>query len=321
MKTSHKLLLGLFGGGGLVLDAPTITAPIGIISDTTPDIEFTLPDGATNATVRVYDGSMTLVFEDTEATSPVTVSPALDPTDGPFTVQVFANPNGAIASETFDYTPVSYLQGLGALLIFDGTLTEDETPKIANLGSVGSAIDGTPTAITVNENGMVFNGDTSKIVVPQHASLTSMDAQEWVIVGREATAGEGSSGAAFRWGVGTTRASHVNTGANLLWALDYNTTDALVSPLTPSVAERVYFYSHDAATNTPAIRYGEGGNIVTPTQTPTVGVGTIVVPSTDLIIGNNSIDTQGWDGYMRLFAVFNRVLTTQERSNIAAFFS
>lgn len=83
--------------------APVITAPIGVISDTTPDVVFTLPEGAISATVRIYNDDDALVYENTNATSPHTVTTTLTRADGPFTVQVRANPAGVWASAAFEY--------------------------------------------------------------------------------------------------------------------------------------------------------------------------------------------------------------------------
>lgn len=213
-------------------------------------------------------------------------------------------------------TLAGYLLELGALLIYDGTLTDDSS-KLRNKGSLGSAADGTPSNLTINENGMVFNGTNSQIDVPDVAGLQGLTSREIVVVGRMLGAGQFSAGTFFRWGTTTTRAALVASGTILAFVVDYDgASDAITLTATPDDERRTYFFTHNHSTRTPQIIYGEGGTLVTPTQSPTAGVGNLTAVST-LRIGNNQSLSGAWDGTQEIIAWFDRQLTTQERQNIA----
>lgn len=220
----------------------------------------------------------------------------------------------------YKQSAAQYLQQLGAILLFDGTLTDDMTPKIANLGSAGSALDGVPTAVTIDENGMNFDGDTSMIVVPLTAALSALTDQEALVIGNPASGGEGGVGSFFRFGLNPLRLAYISSGASILGGVDYNTTDATTIIVSPGTGLRGFFLAHDASAKVSRIRLAASGTVSNPTQTPVTGVTNLVAPTSDLVIGNHSAGTAGWDGYMSLFAYMGRMFTTQERSNIAAFF-
>lgn len=145
--------------------APVITSPSGYVgTDTTPAITWE-PVGAPTYTVRILDADANVVYENLTATSPDTVSPALDQFAGPFTVQVSANPGGAVATSEFYYYNTKLLNIINWNALWP--LAETSGTNAADIA--GGGYDGTSTNVTWN-NSTFLDGTPAPLFVPASAS-------------------------------------------------------------------------------------------------------------------------------------------------------
>ena len=203
----------------------------------------------------------------------------------------------------------SYLLSLSPILLMDGTLNGS---NVANLGSGGTALDGVPTAVTIDATGMTFNGTTSVITIPNHASINAMSTQRWAFLINAATLGESSAGSPFSWldGVGGSRTAcrfqstnrlqaNVRTDAtdaacitndnqvdfigSLAWLfIDYDDADAL------GLGRRI------------RLMRGLSGAIATLTlATDTAATGTVETTTGSLYIGNRNTSDLTFNGLMK----------------------
>lgn len=218
------------------------------------------------------------------------------------------------------YSGKTYSQFVSSLLpvlLFDGTLTTDVTPKMKNLGTGGSFFDATITNVTVNENGMNFNGLTSALTIPIASAIANLTNLEFFFDANPVSTGESGVGVFFRYSLQPTRAGYSTT--NILFAVDYVTTDATVQIASLGAGRRLYWYTHNGTSKISEIYVASTQTVTKPTQTPVTGVGDIIFPTADLIFGNNSIGTATFEGIFKKIALFNRQLTALERTNLAAF--
>lgn len=214
-------------------------------------------------------------------------------------------------------TQTQVTAALAPILLYDGTLTADNPPRMKNLGTGGSAFDAVITDVTVDSNGMNFNGTTSALVIAAAAAITDLINLEVFFDANPVSTGESGVGVFFRYSLQTTRAGYSTT--NILLAVDYVTTDATVQIVSPGNGRRMYWYTHNGVTKVSNILVASTPTVTTPTQTPVTGVGDIVFPTADLIFGNNSAGTATFEGVYKQIALFNRQLLAAERSAQAAF--
>lgn len=207
---------------------------------------------------------------------------------------------------------------LGAIIVFDGTLTDDETPKLKNLGSGGSALDATITDLTINENGMVFNGTSSLISVPNHSSLNALTDFCYLFWCKpNVSAGEGSNPRLWSWGNSAHTGYHSEATGALNVSVDYASTDGFVTTANSFVAygaEQMLFMQHRASDKLSRIYKGINGAVAEATYsgTPTAGTGSIVARPDALNIGNTLNGANTFADYMKTIAIFGRELLSSE---------
>lgn len=211
---------------------------------------------------------------------------------------------------------VAYLNSLGAVAIYDGTLNGS---NIANLGSAGSAIDGVPTAVTINSTGMLFNGTTSQIVIPNHVSWVDLPAYTFIEVMQAATIGEGSSGRG--WTVGSTsHTSNLTATPSIVANVARATTAASSTMSNPIPAYPSGFFiifmgwdgtnitGHSARVGQTALVAGTNSN----------GSGAVTTHgANNLFLGNRNGADRTLDGYIKLFAIVPSVLDLSTRTKVA----
>lgn len=209
-----------------------------------------------------------------------------------------------------------YIRGtLSPILYYDGTLNGS---NIANLGSAGSALDGTTTAVTIDANGMNFNGTTSKIVVPDHAALQAL--ATYTVVGIVKANGFGENNAGEIFHLGALNAFRITgTAGRVTTVFDTNATDAGATTNDAFISTGVglaLFNTYDDAGDRRCHLYRGIAGIATEATYSTfnAATGTRVTP-VGAIVGNFS-DVRTWDGIINKIFVCNRLLTPTEMNNI-----
>lgn len=213
-----------------------------------------------------------------------------------------------------------YLRQLGAVLIYNGTINGNE---IANLGSGGVTLNGTPSNVTIDANGMNFNGTTSVVSRAANAAINSLTEFTYMQVWKATTVGENSGGRLWNWdnvntlgalGPGTAGAGNIDlrvgratTAANSAFA---NFIGSFPSP------EIITFMSWDGTDiSGHAARAGDSA-LTAGTNTNGSGTVTSIAAST-LYIGNRQLNDRTWNGYIKWFVIFNKVLTPTERLEVS----
>lgn len=209
----------------------------------------------------------------------------------------------------------SYLKSLGAIAIYDGTLNGG---SIANLGTAGSAIDGVPTDVIIDANGMNFNGTTSRVVIPNHASWVNLTSYTYLAIALANSVGENAAGRI--WTIGSLGYSAFLNATPLLAGAIDRATDAttayngLISayPSTRFINfmswDGASISGHAARVNATKLTAGANSN----------GSGALTAIGTNtLFLGNRNGSDRTWDGYIKLFAIIPYVLGLGTRTRIA----
>lgn len=217
----------------------------------------------------------------------------------------------------------AYVTSLGALLLYDGTLTADGT-KIKNLGGGGDTYDGTPTDVTIDANGMNFNGTTSKVVIPDGAAIQALTVWSIIAVARYAGYGENNVGTLLHLGAVSSGGFRSNTTANgqFLHNVDTNATDAnsIADTSYLTLGQTALFIAtyDNGGDRIPKLYKGVNGTAVEAVYSAqTVGTGTLT-PPVGAIIGNFA-DVRTLNGFIKSIALISRAVTADEMGNLATF--
>lgn len=215
----------------------------------------------------------------------------------------------------------AYVTSLGALLLYDGTLTADGT-KIKNLGSGGDTYDGTPTDVTIDANGMNFNGTTSKIVIPDGAAIQALATYSIIPIAHFVGYGENNAATLLHLGTDASMrfGASGNTGS-MRMGFDAATTNAdsitAVGFMTLDQTALWVGTFDNAGDRTARIYRGLSGTVTEPTYgAQTAADGARVAP-VGAIIGNFS-DVRTHNGFIKSLAVVARVITAGEMANLAS---
>lgn len=216
---------------------------------------------------------------------------------------------------------LSYLQSLGAVLLMDGTL---DGAAIKNFGSAGSALNGTATDITIDANGMNFNGTTSAVTIASATALSSLTDATYLMIAQAAGIGENNSGRLWNWdNVNHLGATAPATAASIVLRYGRATTaaDTTFTNLLPALPSQRFIalmeWNGTAGTIEGHAAFQGAASYTAGTNSNGTGA---VYTGTDLYIGNRQLNDRTWNGYISLFAIIPRVLTTDERAVILAFF-
>lgn len=214
------------------------------------------------------------------------------------------------------------VRALGAILLMDGSLNG---AKIANLGSAGAALDGTPTNVTVGATGMVFNGTTSLITVPTNAAINALSEWTYIVDCTPTDAGEISLGNFWNWGNGAFFLGRINSAITALRSY-FGTTSFANSVTTTGLTagQRVQLFFTFSFTGDKKIRVYKavGGTVTEYAYSAQTALGDAGIPNmaaVDLIIGNNGVASSTFNGPIKLFAIVGRVLTSAEIASVAEF--
>jgi lysophospholipase L1-like esterase len=214
---------------------------------------------------------------------------------------------------------MGYLQSLGAFLLYDGTLNGS---ALKNLGSGGATYDAALTDVTIDEDGMHFNGTTSIATITRTATLAGFTDHEWLTVWNATTLGESSAGALAQWG---TLDYHLRLLSNnrLITRVPHATSFAQAITANNAIDLETWttiFKSYNATSKVVRIHKNVNGTVTDISGTPTAGTGDFSVPAAgnNLTIGNNAGLANTFDGAIKYVAVFSRQLTSDERSAIVA---
>lgn len=213
----------------------------------------------------------------------------------------------------------AYIASLGGVLLYNGTLTADGT-KIANLGTAGAALDGTPTDIAIDANGMNFNGATSVVAAPVSVLISDLPAYTYIFIGRAINEGEGGGGRLWNWANLVTSGIVGATGtinlaiARATTAATANFTNFLSYPSPRFMVimgwDGTTITGHAAKQGDSAYTLSTGGN----------GSGALTgLTGAILHIGNRQAGDRAYNGSGESFAVINKPLNDDERAAIAAF--
>ena len=214
-----------------------------------------------------------------------------------------------------------YLLTLAPYLIFDGTLTDDKT-KIKNRGSGGATFDGTPTAITIDANGMNFNGTTSKLNVPNGAGYANQSITTQVIWFNRVNGGAGNNG--VYWIFASNNNRLLNASATTLASRRITSATNPQSVSTTSFANGVpgiLFMEYDD-TGDRLIHLYKGLNSAVSEfsySTNIAATGTLTSESNSLNIGNDASNALGFNGSMRSWSWINGALTALQKLNLTKF--
>lgn len=214
------------------------------------------------------------------------------------------------------------LIALGAILLYDGTLA---LTKIDNLGTGGAALDGTPTDVTVDADGMHFNGTTSLIAVPNNAALTGLAVSTYAYLLRPATAGESGIGHFHQWGntngyVGfggalTSLNARVSAGGGGSGTRAETTTTTGLAADTLAWVFRTYDNTGDRKIH---LYKGVNGVVSEFAYSLQQAASAALDAVSTLTIGNSSGGANTYDGAIVRAAIFSGVLTAGNMAAIAA---
>lgn len=211
---------------------------------------------------------------------------------------------------------VAYLNSLGAIAIYDGTLNGS---NIANLGSAGSAIDGVPTNVTIDSNGMNFNGTTSVITIPNHASWVDLPNFTYIAIAKANAIGENNAGRI--WTVGSiifTATTSITPNLQLFIARATTAASStLTNPFTAFPSQEFIVFKGWDGTNITGHSAKLGETVLT-AGTNSNGSGAVTSHgASSLFLGNRNGTDRTWDGYIKLFAIIPTSLDLSTRTKVA----
>lgn len=217
----------------------------------------------------------------------------------------------------------NFIASIGAVLFFDGTLNGS---NIKNLGSLGAAGDGTPTDVTIDANGMNFNGTTSKIDVPALTGYNNLATYTLMMDLNPAGAGEGNAGHLITTDAGTGRVWRINS-ASLPFNFFHTSSGTAASSLTANSfvatsTRQLFFVTFDNAGDRKARIYKipAAGVLTEATYvTQDAMTGTIALPTAALCVGNRAAQTFTLNGVIGRggAGIFNNVLSAAQMNEIA----
>lgn len=207
-------------------------------------------------------------------------------------------------------TLAAYLAGLNPLLWYDRTPT--------NRGSLGSAFDATPTNVTLDANGMNFNGTTSIVVIPTGAGwvdVINSGSYTMLAIAKATTVGENSSGRLWTIGAlshtcnATTTPTLVPTVARTSPA-----SSTMSNPITAYPSAKFMLFMGWDAGGTISGHSGKAGETALTAGTDANGSGDVTALTTHTLnLGNRTGADRTWDGFIHTWALIPRVLTLAER--------
>ena len=228
----------------------------------------------------------------------------------PFLIKNFYGDNHQFAN---------YLNSLGAILVFDGQKTNDQT-KIRNFGTSGNVLDGTPTNITINANGMFFNGTDSIIVVASDVPLQTWSTGTFFGEFNPTNAGEGSSGVFYSWG-NTINEFRYSSSSTYISREDTDNNDARddTTTVAPNNQSMILFRNYDHTGDKKIRIYEIISNTVTEFaySLQSAATGNLIAKSGNFNIGNRTLQDRTFSGVIKWCAWINRVLTNNEMMLIA----
>lgn len=212
----------------------------------------------------------------------------------------------------------NYLLSLGAFLLFDGTMTGDLT-KVKNLGSGGATYDATPTDVTIDMDGMNFNGTTSILTVPNNAAYANALITSQVIAHTRVNAGEGGNGTYFMFASNNNRLLNSTATALAARRITSGTNPQAVTTtsFTNAVPGVLYMEYDDSGDRLIHLYKGVAGAVAEfAYSAQPAATGTLSAEANSLNIGNDASAALTFNGEFRFFAWFNRVLTAAEKLQI-----
>lgn len=303
------------------LGIPALLSPANNASlgDITPDFTWSAVSGAITYTIHISrDSYFTSVIESYTGTA-LTYTLTTDTPATAYYWRVRANgsdyPGPWSKTRTFSIDLVKYLQTLGAVLILDGTLNGS---NIKNLGSAGAALDGIPTAIMIDANGMNFNGTNSLIAVPSNATLQAWTPGTFVGGFRARSAGEGGAGILYCWGNTINELRLGGAGSptaidSFITREDTSSTDARGDTTTGLMVDEwmCIFRTYDDAGDRKSRVYKGVDNTVSMLDDATfqAATGTLLAKSGDFNIGNRTLQDRTFDGLIKFVAWIPEVIS------------
>lgn len=241
------------------------------------------------------------------------------------TGDLFAPPFGAsVPGGLMTYN--DYIALLGGVLSFDGTLTDDAT-KIKNLGSLGASADATPTDVTIDANGMTFNGTTSLLTVPALTGYNNLETFSWVFDATPAGAGESNIGHLMTTDLGVTRAWRINSASLPLYFFNSATGGGKVDAQSitsngflVTAVRQLFVVTFDNAGDRKAriSKYTTVGGYAEATYaTQDAMVGTISLPAIPLTVGARAAGAFALPAVVKHVAVLSTALTEAQITQLA----
>lgn len=215
----------------------------------------------------------------------------------------------------------AYTQALSPLLWL--RLRETTGIVMANSGSVGSALNGALVGTTpIGRFGALdyreaadYDGATSAIDVPNHASLNALQTYTVAMLVKPDTAGEGNFGTFYEWGNTGSHFMWFNGSMNSIWSFDSGgassiTTTGLAAGRWVWLFKTIDFTSGDKKAR---LYKGQDGVVTEYAYSVQTTTGTaIATRASALVFGNRSDRTRTFDGTIDEVLWFDRVLTSAE---------
>ena len=208
-----------------------------------------------------------------------------------------------------------YLLRLGAVLYYDGLLNG---ANIANRGSGGSVLDGVPAGVTIDSNGMNFDGAAasgSNIALASASAVAGLAAYTYIQIAYAVGAGAASGGRLWDYANNGTHAGFVS-GANLVLRVartgQASSTFTNFFPSYPQGPFIVFMGWSGTAITGHAAKLG-ATSLTTGTNADGSGAVTDI-SAQQLNVGNRTLLDRTWSGYQRVFAIINRTLSDAERN-------
>ena len=177
--------------------------------------------------------------------------------------------------------------------------------SVVQVGHLDAALTATSWGAS---GGLVFDGATSLATVYNHADIAGLTSQAWAFLANAASAGEGDNGTLYRWSLAGAQTRYL--ASNLYTAHQGATifSEALASSDGGTLGTNSWslFAYDNATTRKSTIKVAKNGVISAVTLTSDVAmIGAYVTQTDALILGNNSVASQTFDGTMYAIIVFN----------------
>lgn len=310
-----------FGEGGLGSPVTHSFAIRNVGSTVLEDLLVTAPAGYTvtiQPSSSVLPGHLTTFSIRFNAESASTFAGTVIITSNAETYTFAISADVTYAATILYFTPLIWLRCDETV----GTTAEDSSSNNYDGTISGSPALGQTGLSAETGTSFLFDGDDSRIQIPNNAALQALGAFTFAFLGNPLTIGKSNQGALFVFGnADVTEHFLIHTpGLRLFFVVRHTGGNMLAETVDNAVLLNTpawYFAVYDPSTKTGKIYRGNGGALTTlALGTNTAGPGTAISQTNLLNVGNVSTTAFTYDGYIDEALVFPSMLTVQQMTDI-----